>query len=247
MIAVVALLIGFTVVASRLGSPDLRFTVVVIALLAFTVIVGHYVMAALRSREKTSEAKVVASPASAGDGLVAERDTVPARRQEPAPMQPPTIGAAPPVPRLFIGRDQCLRELKLRLGLVGGQMRLAAMQPVTIIRGTPGVGKTTSAAALAHDEEVKQAFPDGIVWTSLGQGPEVLSELALWGRVFGSEDLLHAATQDDAIAQIRDLLKNKHALLIVDDVWEALDGEPFLRARGIQSSLLRECRSRPAA
>ena len=233
VIAVIALLIGFTVVASRLGSPDLRFIVAVIALLAFTVIVGHYLMAARRSWGKSSEAEVVAAAAaSAGDRSVAERDTIAARPQEPAPIQPPTGGIAPPVPRLFIGRDQCLRELKQRLGVVGGKTRRAEMQPVTIVRGTPGVGKTTSAAALAHDREVKQAFPDGIVWTSLGQNPEVLSKLALWGRVFGSEDLLHAATQDDATTQIRDLLKNKRALLIVDDVWEALHGEPFLRARG---------------
>ena len=230
VIAVIALLIGFTVVASRLGSPDLRFIVAVIALLAFTVIVGHYLMAAMRSRGESSEAEVVAA-ASAGDGSVAERAAIAARPRELAPIQPLTRGIAPPIPRLFIGRDQCLRELRQRLGVVGGKTRRAEMQPVTIIRGTTGVGKTTSAAALAHDREVQQAFPDGIVWTSLGQDPGLLSKLALLGRAFGGEDLLQAATQDDATTQIRDLLKNKRALLIVDDVWEALHGEPFLRSR----------------
>jgi hypothetical protein len=238
VIALVALLIGFTVVASKLGSPDLRFIVAVIAVLAFTVIVGHY-LKGMRPPVKLSGAKVVGpAAASAGDRSLAERDTSAARPQEPAPIQPPPIGIAPPVPRLFIGREQCLRELKQRLGVAGGKTGRAEMQPVTIIRGTPGVGKTTSAAALAHDGEVKQAFPDGIVWTSLGQNPEVLSKLALWGRVFGSEDLLHAATQDDAITQIRNLLKNKRALLIADDVWEALHGEPFLRARGEKCAVI---------
>ena len=212
VIAVIALLIGFTVVASRLGSPDLRFIVAVIALLAFTVIVGHYLMAAMRSRGESSEAEVVAA-ASAGDGSVAERAAIAARPRELAPIQPLTRGIAPPIPRLFIGRDQCLRELRQRLGVVGGKTRRAEMQPVTIIRGTPGVGKTTSAAALAHDREVQQAFPDGIVWTSLGQDPGLLSKLALLGRAFGGEDLLQAATQDDATTQIRDLLKNKRALM----------------------------------
>src|ERR1700751_5273879 len=63
VIAVIALLIGFTVVASKLGSPDLRFILAVIALLAFTVIVGHYLMAARRSRGESSEAQVVAAAA----------------------------------------------------------------------------------------------------------------------------------------------------------------------------------------
>ena len=245
VIAVIALLIGFTVAASRLGSPDLRFIVAVIALLAFSVIVGHYLMAARQSHGKSSEAGVVA--AAPGNHAAAERGTIAARPQEPIQIQPPTVGVAPPVPRLFIGRDQCLRELKQRLGVVGEKALSSEMQLVTIIRGTPGVGKTTSAAALAHDQEVKQAFPDGIVWTALGRNPEVLSKLALWGRVFGCDDLLHAATQDDAIAQIRDLLKNKRALLIVDDVWDALHGEPFLRARAENCAVILTTRKSFAA
>ncbi len=50
VIAVTALLIGLVVLAAGLGSPDLRFIVIVIALLAFVVILGHYLLAVLQIR-----------------------------------------------------------------------------------------------------------------------------------------------------------------------------------------------------
>src|SRR5215471_3215475 len=48
VIAIVALLIGLTALATGLGSPDLRFIVVVIALLAFAAILGYYGLTALQ-------------------------------------------------------------------------------------------------------------------------------------------------------------------------------------------------------
>lgn len=50
VIAIVALLIGLAILATNLGSPDLRFIVVVIALLASTVILGYYILAGLKMR-----------------------------------------------------------------------------------------------------------------------------------------------------------------------------------------------------
>ena len=37
-----------------------------------------------------------------------------------------------------------------------------------------GIGKTVLAAALAHDSEVRQAFPYGIYWLTIGQKPNLL-------------------------------------------------------------------------
>jgi hypothetical protein len=50
VIAITALLIGLVVLAAGLGSPDLRFIVIVIALLAFVVILSHYLLAVLQIR-----------------------------------------------------------------------------------------------------------------------------------------------------------------------------------------------------
>ena len=35
-------------------------------------------------------------------------------------------------------------------------------------QGAGGIGKTVLAAAIAHDEEVRRHFPDGVFWTTIG-------------------------------------------------------------------------------
>jgi type III secretory pathway component EscS len=72
VIAVIALLIALTVAAARLGSPDLRFIVAVIAVLAFTVIAGYYLTAVVSSREKSSEVPAPTAPPAAAGGEGAE-------------------------------------------------------------------------------------------------------------------------------------------------------------------------------
>jgi hypothetical protein len=50
-IAVTALLIGLTVLATGTGSSNLRFMTIVIALLALVVILGYYILAVLKMRD----------------------------------------------------------------------------------------------------------------------------------------------------------------------------------------------------
>jgi len=149
----------------------------------------------------------------------------------------PRPGCAPPVPSLIIGRDDDLLDLKRRLGVIDGK-KSAALQILTAVRGWPGVGKTTIAAALAYDSEIIKAFPDGVLWTSLGQKPNLLSEMATWGRALGTEDLLRAPTLKEATALLAALLRKKRMLLLVDDVWEVEHAAPFQQARGSDCALL---------
>jgi hypothetical protein len=140
----------------------------------------------------------------------------------------PSSGSAPPVPSLFMGRDDEMRELRARLGPgdLGG--RTSATQVLTAVRGWPGIGKTTMAAALAHDDEIIMRFPDGVLWTSLGSNPSVLSELASWGRALGTDELLRAHSIEEASAQLTALLRTKRVFLIIDDVWEPEHARPFM-------------------
>lgn len=141
--------------------------------------------------------------------------------QTPPPA--PRPGSAPPLPSLVIGREDDLRNLKARLGLTGE----ASLQVLTAIRGWPGIGKTTIAAVLAHDPDITTAFPDGVLWASLGQKPNLFSELATWGRALGTDNLLRAETLEEATAQLTAMLRNKRMLLIIDDVWESEHAVPF--------------------
>ena len=172
------------------------------------------------------------SPAQdvAAAGLEALRDiTFNIKANEPLPitLRIPKFGpgSAPPPPSLIIGREDDLRNLKENLGISGKSK--TTIQILTAIKGWPGVGKTTIASALAQDEDIRKAFPDGILWTSLGQEPNLLSEIAAWGRALGTDELLRARTLEEAQAQLTALLRNKKMLLIIDDVWEPEHAKPF--------------------
>lgn len=79
----------------------------------------------------------------------------------------------------MIGRDDDVKALKARLNTTTDGK--TSLHVLTAIKGWPGVGKTTIATALAYDPDIAKLFPDGILWTSLGQEPNILSEMATWG------------------------------------------------------------------
>lgn len=140
--------------------------------------------------------------------------------------QKPVIrGSVPPLPQLVIGRENDIKELKHKIGLGGdGQTTTTVL---TAIRGWPGVGKTTIASVLAYDPDIAAAYPDGVLWVSLGQEPNILSEMAAWGRALGTDELLKARNIQEAQAQLSALLRNQRMFLLIDDVWQSEHAVPF--------------------
>ncbi|MBI5714771.1 MAG: hypothetical protein HZC38_15340 [Chloroflexi bacterium] len=134
-------------------------------------------------------------------------------------------GNPPPLPSLIVGRNDAIRDLKARLGIGSDVQNTVTV--LTAVRGWPGVGKTTIASAIAHDLDIAQKFPDGVLWVSLGAEPNPLDGLAAWGRALGTDDVLRAKTVEEASALLAGLLRNKRMLLIVDDVWEPQHAFPF--------------------
>ena len=130
-------------------------------------------------------------------------------------------GRLPALPSLVVGREEALAEIKRRLGL-GGDLR-----PITVIQGWPGVGKSTTVAALAHDADVAQRFPDGVLWASLGETPSVLSELLMWTETLGFSDHGRSRSIEDITKQLTAILRDKRVLLILDDVWQVAHALPF--------------------
>jgi hypothetical protein len=149
---------------------------------------------------------------------------------------PTPQGIPPPFPELvFIGREEALQEVKTRVGISGAD---GPPSKTSIVRGWPGVGKTTLVSVLSRDPDVARAYPDGVLWASLDQKPALMSILAGWGRALGRDDLLKVPTPEEAVQQLAATLQRRRMLLIVDDVWESAHGALFQRARGADCALL---------
>jgi hypothetical protein len=143
---------------------------------------------------------------------------------------------------LLIGRDDDLTRLKARFGIPAGSPR----QPVTVVRGWPGVGKTSLVNALAYDPEVKNVFPDGILWTALGELPNPLGELMAWAWALGARAIGSGGGLEGVTFEVRSLLHNRQVLLIVDDVWDVSAAVPF-RVAGPRCATLITTRSTDVA
>ena len=128
----------------------------------------------------------------------------------------------PPLPSLVIGRDEALQHIKRRLGIGGHEMR-----PISVIQGWRGVGKSTTVALLAHDQEVATQFPDGVLWVSLGEDPSILSAISTWADALKLSELGRVRKIEEISTQLTAVMRDKRFLLIVDDVWQVEHALPF--------------------
>ncbi len=133
---------------------------------------------------------------------------------------------APSLPTRFVDRPlqrQALKALLLeRTATTPGTLVISA------IYGLGGIGKSVLAAALAQDPEVQERFPDGILWVTLGQEPDILSLMSNWIQVLTQGERNYLPTSQAAASDyLRSLLINKRILLVVDDVWKTAHLEPF--------------------
>ncbi|MCA1990590.1 MAG: CHAT domain-containing protein [Coleofasciculus sp. S288] len=131
---------------------------------------------------------------------------------------------APPLPTYFVDRPEVSQELKKRL--LTSSSSTAGTLVVSAIHGLGAIGKSTLAAALAHDEAVKNHFSDGILWATLGQQPDVLSLLSGWVKALGDYNFQSTSVEATS-AHLRTLLDNKAVLLVVDDAWNPKDAQHF--------------------
>jgi len=131
----------------------------------------------------------------------------------PKPEFSPPLGqlqGVPDLPRHYSPRQGELAVLRQKL--------LAGDESVPIT-GMGGIGKTVLASALAHEPEVRQAFPDGIYWLTIGQKPNLLDlQNQLLRRLTGSKETL--TTEQEAKDALREALAGGRVLVILDDVWE---------------------------
>ena len=97
---------------------------------------------------------------------------------------------------------------------------------LTSVQGMGGIGKTVLVQALCEDPRVKAAFPDGIFWQSIGKESAYKMADRLRAVCLALNGNCEFSRSEADHYQL--LMRDKRALLIVDDVWSAGDIQPWL-------------------
>ena len=137
------------------------------------------------------------------------------------------LHGVPPQRPHYMSRDEDHHRLKEILlgdrsfaaGITGSPFKLG-------LHGQGGMGKSVLAIAIVNDEQVRQAFPDGVYWITLGQKPDILKaqETLLSYLRADVNPIVDVAQGKQALTE---LLTDKSCLLVLDDLWEPEHAEAF--------------------
>ena len=147
-------------------------------------------------------------------------------RVAPLPSQSKVGPSLPSLPEHFVERPREFGRLKQSL------LDPINRQPIAIttaLHGAGGFGKTTLAIALCHDDEVQQAFPDGVLWVTLGQTPNLQDAVTNVYAQLKDDPAQAFHNTEEAATELARELDGQRCLLVLDDVWDPSHLDPFLR------------------
>jgi hypothetical protein len=134
-----------------------------------------------------------------------------------------TYLTVPAVPPHFQPRSNVLEMM--RQTIVSDKPRAAVH--TTVIWGMGGVGKTVLAQAVCRDAIIQAAFPDGVVWTSIGRDTvEPISQIRDVLKGLG-ETVGSFVNLADAANRLRGTIRDKACLIVLDDVWDVRSADAF--------------------
>jgi WD40 repeat protein len=146
--------------------------------------------------------------------------------EKPPLPSPSSFRSMAPAPDVFIPR----REYEPVIEALCSPQAGATVGITTALRGAGGFGKTALALKVCEDPRVQAAFPDGILWATMGENLkedgriEKVRELIRW---WIDEDPPSFTSLEGAGAKLREILDSRRVLIVVDDVWSPLDLIPF--------------------
>lgn len=119
----------------------------------------------------------------------------------------------------LVGRDEVMADLRARL--LDAPIQNTNARTLALV-GTPGVGKSTIAVALAHDTLLIEQFIDGVLFAGLGQFGEPSRWLIHWADQLGIDraDLV-GKPLSEMTHHLQQAVGAMKLLVIIDDVWDA--------------------------
>jgi WD40 repeat protein len=134
--------------------------------------------------------------------------------------------AVPPLRGDEVARPGLMEDLVAAMTRPG----VSVVGMTTGLWGAGGFGKTTMARLLVHRQEIREQFPDGVVWVTVGEdaaGPELAEKVtnAVWLLCGVRPPLTDPLAAGAELGRVLGYLR---VLLVVDDVWSAAQVEPFL-------------------
>ena len=131
---------------------------------------------------------------------------------------PGPLFGVPELPPSYAPREELDELVDNLLGAGQGAVGLTGDAGRFGLFGQGGIGKSVLAAALARDDRIRAAFPDGVFWITAGEGADpVAGQLELLRLLGGAEVTI--ANAWEGRARLQDALAGRRVLLIVDDVW----------------------------
>jgi hypothetical protein len=115
------------------------------------------------------------------------------------------------LPPKYVSRGPALAELVSVL--------LTDHKTVAALHGMGGLGKSVLARAVCEDPQVQAAFPDGILWMTLGLTPNLETCLREWLEVLGGTVSGTTPTINTLLEDLAETLAARSCLLIVDNLW----------------------------
>ncbi|KAH0692453.1 hypothetical protein KY285_019550 [Solanum tuberosum] len=129
---------------------------------------------------------------------------------------------------IFVGLQDVVQTLLAQL------LKAEPRRSVLSIYGMGGLGKTTLARNLYNSPNIVSSFPTR-AWICVAQEYNIMDLLrniikSVQGRTKETLDLLERMTEGDLEIYLRDLLKQRKYLVVVDDVWQKEAWESLKRA-----------------